>query len=51
VKRWFSAHIELHGHPYLYLVVNQTSTPTNKWGQNQLEEYKKIAKQQYHEEL
>jgi hypothetical protein len=51
VKRLFSAHIEIHGHPYLCLVVSQSSTSTNKWGQNQLVNYKKFAKQQYHEEL
>jgi len=31
--------------------VNQSSIPKHKWAQNQLEEYKKFAKQQYHEEL
>jgi hypothetical protein len=31
--------------------VNQSSIPEHKLAQNQLEEYKKFAKQQYHEEL
>jgi hypothetical protein len=51
VKRWFPAHIEIHGHPYIHLVVSQSSALANKWGKNQLEEYKQFAKQQYHEEL
>jgi hypothetical protein len=51
VKRLFSAHIEIHGRPYLCLVVSQSSTSTNKWGQNQLEKYNFFSKQQYHEEL
>jgi hypothetical protein len=31
--------------------VSQSSAPTNKWGQNQLEEYNFFEKHQYHEEL
>jgi hypothetical protein len=38
VKQWFPAHIEIHGHPYIRLVVNQSFVPANKWGQNQLED-------------
>jgi hypothetical protein len=51
VKQWFPAHIEIHGHPYIHLVVSQSFTPTNKWGQNQLEEYRKFVQLQYHEKL
>jgi hypothetical protein len=31
--------------------VSQSSILEHKWAQNQLEEYRKFAKQQYHEEL
>jgi hypothetical protein len=31
--------------------MSQSFVPEHKWAQNQLEEYKKIAKQQYHEKL
>jgi hypothetical protein len=51
MKRWFLAHIEIHGHPYIRLVVSQSFALANNWGQNQLEEYRKFAKQRYHEEL
>jgi hypothetical protein len=31
--------------------MNQSSAHEHKWAQNELEEYKNIAKQQYHEKL
>jgi hypothetical protein len=40
--KWFLAQIEIHGHPYFCLVVNQSSTPANKWDKINLKNMKNL---------